>query len=375
MAAAFEEAWTRAGGACEGLVVTRYGHGAPTRHVEIVEASHPVPDEAGLKAAGRILALAREAGPDDLVVCLMSGGASALLSLPAEGLTLADKQAVNRALLKSGAPIGEMNLVRKSLSAIKGGRLAAAIGGARLVTYLISDVPGDDPSSIGSGPTIPERVDPEVALSILKRYDIDAPAHVAQAIRANAIEGPVAGGAVHMLATPKMALDAAAAKAREFGLNPLILGDALEGEAREVGRVMAGIAHSALLHGDPVRAPCVLLSGGETTVTVRGQGARGAQCGVPAGPRPGPEGRARHLGHRLRYGRDRRVREQCGGLVRREPAGGGAAKGDRPGLLPCRQRCLYGVFPSRQACDDGADAHQRERFPLYPHPREVRNRM
>jgi hydroxypyruvate reductase len=275
MAAAFEEAWTRAGGACEGLVVTRYGHGAPTRHVEIVEASHPVPDEAGLKAAGRILALAREAGPDDLVVCLMSGGASALLSLPAEGLTLADKQAVNRALLKSGTPIGEMNLVRKSLSAIKGGRLAAAIGGARLVTYLISDVPGDDPSSIGSGPTVPERVDPEVALSILKRYDIDAPAHVAQAIRANAIEGPIAGGAVHMLATPKMALDAAAAKAREFGLNPLILGDALEGEAREVGRVMAGIAHSALLHGDPVRAPCVLLSGGETTVTVRGQGRGG----------------------------------------------------------------------------------------------------
>ena len=275
MAAAFEEAWTRAGGTCEGLVVTRYGHGAPTRHVEIVEASHPVPDEAGLKAAGRILALAREAGPDDLVVCLMSGGASALLSLPAKGLTLADKQAVNRALLKSGAPIGEMNLVRKSLSAIKGGRLAAAIGRAQLVTYLISDVPGDDPSSIGSGPTIPERVDPEVALSILKTYDIDVPAHVVQAIRANAIEGPVAGGAVHMLATPKMALDAAAAKAREFGLNPLILGDALEGEAREVGRVMAGMAYSALLHGDPVRAPCVLLSGGETTVTVRGQGRGG----------------------------------------------------------------------------------------------------
>src|SRR5918998_2134627 len=183
MAAAFEEAWARVGGTCNGLVVTRYGHGAPTRHVEIVEASHPVPDEAGLKAAGRILALAREAGPDDLVVCLMSGGASALLSLPAKGLTLADKQAVNRALLKSGAPIGEMNLVRKSLSAIKGGRLAAAIGGAQLVTYLISDVPGDDPSSIGSGPTIPERIDPEIALSILRKYAIDVPSRIADAIR------------------------------------------------------------------------------------------------------------------------------------------------------------------------------------------------
>lgn len=275
MATAFEEAWTRAGGTCEGLVVTRYGHAVPTRSVEIVEAAHPVPDEAGQQAAKRILALAQDAGPDDLVVCLMSGGASALLSLPAEGVTLADKQALNRALLKSGAPIGEMNLVRKCLSAIKGGRLAAAVGPAQLVTYLISDVPGDDPSSIGSGPTIPECIDLDVALSILRKYGIDVPAHVVEAIKANAIDGPVAGGAVHMLATPKMALDAAAAKAREFGLTPLILGDALEGEAREVGRVMAGIARSALMHGDPAKAPCVLLSGGETTVTVRGQGRGG----------------------------------------------------------------------------------------------------
>jgi glycerate 2-kinase len=275
MATAFEEAWTRAGGTCEGLVVTRYGHAAPTRFVEIVEASHPVPDEAGVNAARRILALAQQAGPDDLVVCLMSGGASALLSLPAEGVTLADKQALNRALLRSGAPIGEMNLVRKSLSAIKGGRLAAAVGQAQLVTYLISDVPGDDPSSIGSGPTIPEYIDPEVALTILRKYGIDVPAHVLQVIRSNAITEPVCGGAVHMLATPKMALDAAAAKARELGLTPLILGDALEGEAREVGRVMAGIARSSLTHGEPAKAPCVLLSGGETTVTVRGQGRGG----------------------------------------------------------------------------------------------------
>jgi hydroxypyruvate reductase len=275
MAAVFEEAWARTGGTCEGLVVTRYGHAVPTRSIEIVEAAHPVPDEAGLQAAKRILALAREAGPDDLVVCLMSGGASALLSLPAEGVSLADKQALNRALLRSGAPIGEMNLVRKSLSAIKGGRLAAAVGEARLVTYLISDVPGDDPAGIGSGPTIPEFIDPDAALAILHKHGIDLPSRLVQIIRSNAIPEPAAGGAVHMLATPKMALDAAAAKARGMGLNTLVLGDALEGEAREVGRVMGGIARSALIHGEPARAPCVLLSGGETTVTVRGQGRGG----------------------------------------------------------------------------------------------------
>src|SRR5829696_8906189 len=191
MAAAFEEAWEGVGGTCEGFVVTRYGHAVPTQSIEIVEASHPVPDEAGLQAARRILALAQAAGPDDLVVCLISGGASALLSLPAEGVTLADKQPLNRALLKSGAPISEMNLVRKSLSAIKGGRLAAAAGRAQLVTYLISDVPGDDPSSIGSGPTIPEQVDPDIALGILRKYGIEVPEHVLQTIRSNAVTDPV----------------------------------------------------------------------------------------------------------------------------------------------------------------------------------------
>lgn len=275
MAAAFEKAWAAGGGICEGLVVTRYGHAVPTGSVEIVEAAHPVPDEAGLSAARRILALAEEAGPDDLVVCLVSGGASALLSLPAPGITLQDKQDVNRSLLKSGAPIGEMNLVRKSLSAIKGGRLAAKAGRARLVTYLISDVPGDDPSSIGSGPTIPERIDPDAALAVLSRYSIDVPAHVVEAIRANAVNEHVAGGEVHVIATPKMALDAAAAKARELGLTPLVLGDAIEGEAREVGRVMAGIARSVAAHGEPLKSPGVLLSGGETTVTVHGKGRGG----------------------------------------------------------------------------------------------------
>lgn len=275
MAAAFEDAWAKAGGACEGLVVTRYDHAVPTRSVEIVEAAHPVPDEAGLNAARRILALAREAEPDDLVVCLISGGASALLSLPVEGISFADKQDVNRALLKSGAPIGEMNIVRKSLSAIKGGRLAAAVTPAQLVTYLISDVPGDAPSSIGSGPTIPERIDPDVALSILRKYSIEVPDNIVQAIRTNAIENPIEGGSIHMIATPKMALDAAADKARELGVVPLILGDAIEGEACEAGRVMAGIARSVRMHGTPIAPPCVLLSGGETTVTVRGQGRGG----------------------------------------------------------------------------------------------------
>lgn len=275
MAAAFEDAWKRTGATCEGLVVTRYGHAVPTTSIEIVEAAHPVPDEAGLGAARRILQLVREAGPDDLVVALISGGASALLSLPAEGVTLADKQALNRALLRSGAPIGEMNLVRKSLSAIKGGRLAAAAGSAQLVTYLISDVPGDDPSSIGSGPTIPERIDPDAALSIMRKYAIDVPTHIMEAIRANGVARPAAGGTVHMLATPKMALDAAAAAARALGIAPLMLGDAIEGEAREVGRVMAGIARSVVQHAEPIRRPCALLSGGETTVTVRGQGRGG----------------------------------------------------------------------------------------------------
>lgn len=272
MARAFETLWPHP---CEGLVVTRYGHGTPTDRIEVVEAAHPVPDAAGSAAARRILDLARAAGPDDLVVCLISGGASALLSLPAEGLTLADKQAVNKALLRSGAPIQEMNAVRKAMSAIKGGRLAAAAAPARVVTYLISDVPGDEPGVIGSGPTVAGGADPETALAILRRYEIAVPEAVERAIRANAAPAELPAGDLHMLATPQMALEAAAAKALELGLTPVILGDALEGEAREVGRVMAGIAEQALRHGQPAAGPCVLLSGGETTVTVKGQGRGG----------------------------------------------------------------------------------------------------
>ena len=273
MARAFEEEWDRP---CEGLVVTRYGHGCETRQIEIVEAAHPVPDAARREAAGRILELARSAGPDDLVVCLMSGGASALLTLPAEGLTLEDKQALNRALLKSGAPIGIMNKVRKSVSAIKGGRLARAIQPARAVTYLISDVPGDDPAAIGSGPTIPEASDAESVLALLKAYAVDIPPHVEAVIRTNGVPGDaIPGQEVHMIATPLMALEAAAEKARVLGLVPLILGDAIEGAAREAGIVFAGIGQCTARHGLPAKAPCVLLSGGETTVTVRGKGRGG----------------------------------------------------------------------------------------------------
>jgi len=271
MAQAFEAAWPHP---CSGLVVTRYGHGAPTRHIEIVEASHPVPDAAGLQAAARILALAESAGPDDLVVVLISGGASALLSLPAPGVTLADKQALTKALLKSGAPIAEMNFVRKALSAVKGGRLAAAAAPARMVTYLISDVPGDDPAAIGSGPTIPEASDPQRVLAILESYGIPVSPELVAVINANVVDA-VPGGAVHMLATPRMALAAAAERARALGVAPLILGDGLEGEAREVGTLMAGMARSVAEAGQPIAGPCVLLSGGETTVTVRGSGRGG----------------------------------------------------------------------------------------------------
>ncbi len=276
MARAFEDEWDRP---CEGLVVSRYGHGCPTRAIEVVEAAHPVPDAAGQAAARRILALAQDVGPDDLVVCLISGGASALLSLPAPGLTLADKQAVNAALLASGTPIADMNRVRKALSAIKGGRLAAAIHPARAVTYLISDVPGDDPAAIGSGPTVPEASDPAAVRAILRAAGIAVTPDMERVIAANrAPSAPFPNQEVHVIATPLMALRAAADAARCFGLAPLILGDALEGEAREMGRVLAGIALSAAAHGLPVAAPAVLLSGGESTVSVRGTG-RGGRNG------------------------------------------------------------------------------------------------
>jgi glycerate 2-kinase len=278
MARAFELAWD---GPLSGLVVTRYGHAVPCERIEIVEASHPVPDAAGEQAALRMLELVKGLSEDDLVVALISGGGSALLAAPAPGLTLADKQAVNRALLACGASIDEMNCVRKHLSAVKGGRLAAAAFPARVETLLISDVPGDDPAVIASGPTLPDATTFADARAILARYEITPPAAVAAHLARAAEETPKPGdprlarARATMLATPLMSLRAAAEVARNAGFTPLILSDCIEGEAREAARVLAAIALQARRHGEPARAPCVLLSGGETTVTLRGKGRGG----------------------------------------------------------------------------------------------------
>ncbi len=265
----------------EGLVVTRYGHGVPCERIEVLEAAHPVPDAAGRAAAGRILALAEGLTADDLVICLMSGGGSALLSLPADGITLEDKQAVTADLLKSGATIHEMNCVRKHLSAIKGGRLAAAAAPARLVAFAISDVPGDELDVIGSGPTVADPTSYADAIAVLSKYKVTPPPAIAARLAQAVDETPKPGDPIFantetiLVATPQMALEAAAAVARAEGVAPVILGDAIEGEARDVARVHAGIASQAARHGQPSATPCVLLSGGETTVTVRGSGRGG----------------------------------------------------------------------------------------------------
>lgn len=280
MARAFEQAWQ---GDLEGLVVTRYGHAVPCEKIEIVEASHPVPDAAGEQAAKRILEIVKAAGPDDLVVCMISGGGSALLALPGPGLTLDDKQAINKALLRSGATISEMNCVRKHLSAIKGGRLAKAAAPARMVTYLVSDVPGDDPAIIASGPTVADPTTGLEALEIIRHYQIDIPQAAEDLLRSTADETVKPddtcfdGHETIMLSRPQDSLEAAASVARNMGLTPVILGDAIEGESREVAIMHAGIAHQVANHGQPAAKPCVLLSGGETTVTVRGKGGRGGR--------------------------------------------------------------------------------------------------
>lgn len=266
-----------------GVVVTRYGHAVPTKRIEVIEASHPVPDAAGEAGARKILEAVQGLTEDDLVIALISGGGSALMALAAPGLTLADKQAVNRALLASGANISEMNAVRKHLSAIKGGRLAAAAWPARVVTLAISDVPGDDLSVIASGPTVPDTTSFADAAGIIARRGIQLPASVAAHLAAAAEETPKPGDArlarntATLITRPLQALEAAAAVAREAGITPLILSDRLEGEAREVGIMLAGMAISARAHGHPVGAPCLLLSGGETTVTVTGQAGRGGR--------------------------------------------------------------------------------------------------
>ncbi|SOZ99335.1 HYDROXYPYRUVATE REDUCTASE OXIDOREDUCTASE PROTEIN; tartrate degradation [Cupriavidus taiwanensis] len=278
MAQAVEANWQ---GELSGLVVTRYGHGADCKRIEVVEAAHPVPDEAGARAAQRMVELVQGLSADDLVLCLISGGGSALLAAPAPGLTLADKQAVNKALLRSGASIGEMNCVRKHLSALKGGRLALHCAPARVETLLISDIPGDDPTLIASGPTLPDATTCADALAVIAKYRIEVPANVRAHLESGAGETPKPGDARFSghrsvtLATAQQALEAAAARARELGFEAHILSDCIEGEAREVAEVHAAIARQVAQRGQPFGKPCVILSGGETTVTVRGKGRGG----------------------------------------------------------------------------------------------------
>ena len=301
MAAAVDALWPK-DAPMSGLVVTRYDYVPPAykalqqrggARIEVVEAAHPVPDEAGRRAAQRIAELARGLTRDDLVLCLISGGASSLLAMPASmgdfSITLEQKQAVNKALLKSGAAIDEMNCVRKHLSAIKGGRLAAMCAPARVVTLLISDVPGDAPEVIGSGPTVPDSTTCADALRILARYGIDIPPAARAGLKSGAFETPKPGDAVfaghevHMIATPKQSLEAAASLARTAGIGVHVLSDEMEGESREVGKVHAALARYVARHGQPFMKPCVILSGGETTVTVKGQGDASPGLGAGSG--------------------------------------------------------------------------------------------
>jgi hydroxypyruvate reductase len=278
MARVLEQHWP---GELSGLVVTRYGYAVPCERIEIVEAAHPVPDAAGLNAARRILDMVSGLSADDLVICVISGGGSALLPLPAQGLDLADKQRLNAALLASGATIGEMNCVRRHLSAIKGGRLAAACHPARVVSLLISDVPGDDPVDIASGPTCADPSTCADALAVLQRYRIEVPQHVREVLESGRGESVkpgdprLAGHEIRLITAPQTALAAAALVARDARVPAFILGDSIEGEARDVGIVMAGIARQVATRGQPFEPPCILLSGGETTVTVRGSGRGG----------------------------------------------------------------------------------------------------
>ncbi len=278
MAQAVEQHWP---GPLSGLVVTRYGYAVPCERIAIVEASHPVPDVAGMAAAQRMLDLVGNLQADDTVLCLISGGGSSLLALPLDGISLEDKQALNRALLASGATIGEMNCVRRHLSAIKGGRLAAACHPAQVITLAISDVPGDKLGDIASGPTVGDATTCDDALAIVRRYGMDLPDSIRATLESGRGESVKPGDPrlartrTTLIATPQMALEAAAAVARAAGVTPYILGDSLEGEARDVGKVMAGIALQTAMRGQPFPAPCVLLSGGETTVTVRGNGRGG----------------------------------------------------------------------------------------------------
>ncbi len=272
MAAALDAAWPDV--ELSGIVSTRYGHAVPAGRIDIIEAGHPVPDAASERAARRILEAVSGLTADDLVIALMSGGGSATLALPVAPLTLADKQRITNDLLASGAGIGDMNTVRKHLSGIKGGKLAAAAAPARVCTLLISDVPGDDPSAVASGPTVPDSTTPAQALDILDRHGIAIPAELRDRLAAGAAVAPPGGDhECRIIGSAALALGAAADAAKNMGYAVVNLGDAIEGESRELGRVMAGIARSARTHSEPVAPPCVILSGGETTVTIGAEGA------------------------------------------------------------------------------------------------------
>jgi hydroxypyruvate reductase len=278
MAGVLEKLWS---GPLKGIVVTRYGYEVPCQRIEIVQAAHPVPDAAGLAATQRILQTVQGLTADDLVIALISGGGSSLLVAPGAGLTLADKQHVNKALLASGASISEMNCVRRHLSSIKGGRLGGACYPAKLLTLLISDVPGDSPTDIASGPTVGDATTCLDALAIIQRYQINLPAAARQLLESGAGETVkpndprLQASSVRMITAPQFALEAAAQVAQAAGFTPYILGDSLEGEARDVAKVLGGVSRQVVLHGQPFKTPCVLLSGGETTVTIRGHGRGG----------------------------------------------------------------------------------------------------
>ncbi|MER9756044.1 glycerate kinase [Mesorhizobium sp. M0166] len=278
MAAAFEKVWD---GPIEGLVVTRYGYGAACRRIEIIEAAHPVPDAAGLEASRRLLEKVQGLTADDLVVALISGGGSALLPSPAEGLTRADEIAVNEALLASGAPIAAMNTIRKHLSSIKGGRLAAAAYPAKVVSLVVSDIPGDDPALVASGPTVPDVGSREDALASIAAYGMNLPVSVMAHINSPAADAPhpddprFSRNEVHLIASAGVSLEAAAAEARYQGIEAVILSDSIEGEAREVGGIHAAIAREVATRNRPFAKPVLILSGGETTVTLRAKGKGG----------------------------------------------------------------------------------------------------
>lgn len=276
MAAAFEKLWD---GPVEGVVVTRYGYGAETEQIRVMEAAHPVPDEAGLSASAALFRAVDGLSEDDLVIALICGGGSALLPSPPDGMTLADEQALNTALLASGAPIYAMNAIRKHMSGIKGGRLAAACHPAKVISLIVSDVPGDDPAQVASGPTVPDDTGRKEALAAIEAYGIDLPEHILDHIKDNAAPNPThavfANNEVHVIASAAKSLEAAAERAGTLGLPAVILSDAIEGEARDIGRMHAAIAREVAQKDRPFPSPIVILSGGETTVTLKGKGRGG----------------------------------------------------------------------------------------------------